>query len=325
MLNIELRVLSGKQKGKAIPLKTGKFLIGRGEDCHLRPSNDLVSRHHCVFTVDEYGLRVRDLGSTNGTFINGEQLRGQAVLKQDDKVSIGSLEFEVIIRETAEAATPKADTLEAGAIIESDTGHDASQLEDSSQTMVDVHVPGLDDTQHQPNMSDTQLGTTADTQVTNAPVPPGVPPMPQQMPAPLQYAPGIYPPQGYPYPPQPYGQPGYPPQPYGQPGYPPPPYGAYPQQPMMPPGYPPQPVMPQQMPASMPIPAEPVEEAREEEQKKEGPAVRLPDPSETGAKPPEPKSDSGSSGGSGGDAPVDPRQAANAILRQMQQRRPKSD
>jgi pSer/pThr/pTyr-binding forkhead associated (FHA) protein len=76
MLQAVLRVLSGRQNGAFIPLPVGKFLIGREEDCQLRPNSELVSRHHCVFTNDDFTLRLRDLGSTNGTFVNGERLRG---------------------------------------------------------------------------------------------------------------------------------------------------------------------------------------------------------------------------------------------------------
>ncbi|MDA1015292.1 MAG: FHA domain-containing protein [Planctomycetota bacterium] len=97
MLRAELKVVGGKHDGKVIPLTTKKFLIGREEDCHLRPNSDMVSRHHCVFTLDDFSLRLRDLGSTNGTQINGERLRGQTVLNAGDTISIGNLGFEVRI------------------------------------------------------------------------------------------------------------------------------------------------------------------------------------------------------------------------------------
>ena len=67
MLQAELKILGGKHQGKAIPLSTKKFLVGREQDCQLRPNSDLVSRHHCVFSIDDYAVRLRDLGSTNGT------------------------------------------------------------------------------------------------------------------------------------------------------------------------------------------------------------------------------------------------------------------
>jgi eukaryotic-like serine/threonine-protein kinase len=50
-------------------------LIGRARDCDPRVDVDKeISRHHCLFDINPPGLRVRDLGSMNGTFVNGEQI-----------------------------------------------------------------------------------------------------------------------------------------------------------------------------------------------------------------------------------------------------------
>src|SRR5882762_2636141 len=108
MHQVELKVLEGRQQGKTIPLNVRQFLIGREQDCHLRPNSDLVSRHHCVFTLDDFALRLRDLGSTNGTIVNGERIQGQVVLKAGDQVSVGKLSFEIVIKETARVAAPVA-------------------------------------------------------------------------------------------------------------------------------------------------------------------------------------------------------------------------
>ena len=82
-------------------LNRNKFLIGREEDCQLRPNSDLVSRHHCVFSTDDFTVRIRDLGSTNGTFVNNHRITGQVVLKQGDQIRIGKLAFEIQIRPDA--------------------------------------------------------------------------------------------------------------------------------------------------------------------------------------------------------------------------------
>ena len=110
MIQAELRIAAGKQQGNSIPLPQGKFLVGREEDCHLRPNSDLVSRHHCVFTVDDFSVRLRDLGSTNGTFVNGERLKGAVILKAGDRVLIGKLDFEVQIREGAASVAGESST-----------------------------------------------------------------------------------------------------------------------------------------------------------------------------------------------------------------------
>ncbi len=97
-MQVALKVIEGKQTGTLIPLNRQKFLIGREEDCQLRPNSDLVSRHHCVIAVDDFTVRIRDLGSTNGTFVNNQRITTQVVLKQGDLIRIGKLAFEMQIR-----------------------------------------------------------------------------------------------------------------------------------------------------------------------------------------------------------------------------------
>lgn len=62
------------------------LLLGRAEDCDIRlPANYAhanISRHHCVFNIDPPTIRVRDLGSRNGTYVNGKII-GQRPLHQD--------------------------------------------------------------------------------------------------------------------------------------------------------------------------------------------------------------------------------------------------
>src|SRR5690606_15948672 len=97
------------------------------------PGNDLVSRHHCVFKMDEYTVRVRDLGSTNGTFVNGERLRGEVMLNTGDKVRVGTLEFEVVIGEGAAVPAGEGETDQAPATLEGEP--------DTSQTIMQADSP----------------------------------------------------------------------------------------------------------------------------------------------------------------------------------------
>ncbi|VAX41650.1 hypothetical protein MNBD_PLANCTO02-827 [hydrothermal vent metagenome] len=107
MLKTALKVIEGKHSGKTIPLEKGNFVIGRESDCNLRPNSEMISRHHCVFKTDEYTVRLRDLGSTNGTFVNGERIQGVTILKDGDTVHIGKLAFQVAI---SQATTDSVET-----------------------------------------------------------------------------------------------------------------------------------------------------------------------------------------------------------------------
>jgi len=91
-----LKCLDGPLAGELIPLESDRFLIGRETDCNLRPDNELISRHHCVLRRDAYGLRVRDLGSKNGTFVNGEKTRGDVVLCDGDELRVGDMAFHIV-------------------------------------------------------------------------------------------------------------------------------------------------------------------------------------------------------------------------------------
>src|SRR5258708_4207616 len=240
MLEVELKVLEGKQQGKTIPLHVRQFLIGREQDCHLRPNSDLVSRHHCVFTLDDFALRLRDLGSTNGTFVNGERIQGQVVLKPGDHVAVGKLSFEIVVKEPARLATPVA----------AKAGGATSNVGASNIAAAPSAEPAVESTETSLNVTDTvELPAPApqdDTAIIETFK--GSDPAAQQ--AAAQQS-GFLPAGGYPQPgygmPQGYAMPGYPPRyPGGYPGYPPQGYGAPPG--YMQPRYGMQPMMP--MPAS---------------------------------------------------------------------------
>jgi pSer/pThr/pTyr-binding forkhead associated (FHA) protein len=94
-MELTIKLLSGRSKGQEIRIPVNKFLIGRADDCHLRPHSDLISRHHCVLLVEEGFCAVRDFNSRNGTFVNDEAVVGQREVHNGDRVKVGNLEFEV--------------------------------------------------------------------------------------------------------------------------------------------------------------------------------------------------------------------------------------
>ena len=76
-----------------------EYMIGRAEDCDLRIQNRFVSRHHCELVVDHKDriVRVRDLGSQNGTYVNDGPVNEERELKDGDKLVIGCIPFEIHI------------------------------------------------------------------------------------------------------------------------------------------------------------------------------------------------------------------------------------
>lgn len=115
-MDVKLIVASGKNKGESILVTGPKFFIGRSEDCHLRPNSDLVSRHHCAIIVEEGYAAVRDFGSKNGSFVNGERVQGEQELKRGDMLQVGPLNFEVeLVVELAAKKKPKVHSIEEAA------------------------------------------------------------------------------------------------------------------------------------------------------------------------------------------------------------------
>ena len=94
-MEAKLIVIGGKSAGQEIPVPGTKFFIGRAEDCQLRPRSPMVSRHHSLIVIEPGAATIRDLGSSNGTYVNGEKIQGTRQLKAGDHVKIGPLEFEI--------------------------------------------------------------------------------------------------------------------------------------------------------------------------------------------------------------------------------------
>jgi pSer/pThr/pTyr-binding forkhead associated (FHA) protein len=97
-MKVQLIVVQGKPEGKTIPLVGPVFRIGRGETCHLRPNSEQVSREHAEFGVSGDVVTVRDLGSRNGTLVNGKAIAEQCALVDGDLVQVGPLAFAVSIK-----------------------------------------------------------------------------------------------------------------------------------------------------------------------------------------------------------------------------------
>lgn len=94
---VKLKVTHGPSAGKEIKIPRAQFLIGRGDECSLRPKSDAVSRKHCLLLVETSQVLLRDLGSKNGTYVNGDRVQGDRVLKPGDHLKVGPLEFDVLI------------------------------------------------------------------------------------------------------------------------------------------------------------------------------------------------------------------------------------
>ena len=93
--------------GKApIELPTGESVIGRSRACLVQIAETTVSRQHAIFVVEPGKVRLRDLGSSNGTFVNGQRVE-DAELRAGDVIAVGSMLFVVRIDGQPAAINPE--------------------------------------------------------------------------------------------------------------------------------------------------------------------------------------------------------------------------
>jgi len=88
-----LVVLSEGLTGRAYELKVDKTTIGRVEDNAFQVPEGSVSSHHCEIHLRGNEVVVKDLNSTNGTFINGQQVTGEGILKSGQILRLGQVEI----------------------------------------------------------------------------------------------------------------------------------------------------------------------------------------------------------------------------------------
>jgi len=88
-----LEQTAGPEPVREIPLAAEQFLIGRGSDCDLRLHVSEISRHHCLLRVQGGEVTLVDLGSSNGTYVNGTRVLSQATLRTGDEIRVGPCRF----------------------------------------------------------------------------------------------------------------------------------------------------------------------------------------------------------------------------------------
>jgi hypothetical protein len=115
------------------------IVVGRDPSCDVSDDADtLLSRRHAEFTVGAGGVQVRDLGSRNGTFVNGTRI-AEATIRSGDVVAIGRLR----VRYTDDAPAPAEVPAEHITASPHDTRFDGMAVQDASDPMPDAAVSSL--------------------------------------------------------------------------------------------------------------------------------------------------------------------------------------
>lgn len=136
-MNYVLQIVKGRSGVNTLRLVDGVNSIGRHDDCLIRIRSSQVSRRHCELVMEGEALMVRDLGSSNGTFVNGKRVLGKQALKGGDVLTIGGVTLRV---DELRAATSKAaphDTAEVAALPAAEEELELELAEDEFEIAMD--------------------------------------------------------------------------------------------------------------------------------------------------------------------------------------------
>ena len=87
--------LGADQAARSVTVASSPFIIGRGTSASLTIASPTVSTSHAELRIENGDLRVRDLGSTNGTFLNGVRVSSEAIIRGGDLLQIAEIVFRV--------------------------------------------------------------------------------------------------------------------------------------------------------------------------------------------------------------------------------------
>ncbi|WP_053233348.1 DUF4388 domain-containing protein [Sandaracinus amylolyticus] len=132
-----LRFISGKYQGGEFPLPNNKeIVVGRSSELDMVLVEDMVSRRHAKLTVTGDQIFIQDLGSTNGTFVNGEKIK-RARLQEGDRILIGTSIIKLVASDSAASGDAKAKLEDVAA------GRRTSQVRTMSGSIAEIPLPDL--------------------------------------------------------------------------------------------------------------------------------------------------------------------------------------
>jgi len=99
----ELLIKSGVHQGKRLVLPQPEVIIGREPECQIRIGSSDVSRRHCQLFITDEGIKIRDLGSQNGTIVNDLAIEGEVLLNPGDEIRVGPMIFQIPAKKKTES------------------------------------------------------------------------------------------------------------------------------------------------------------------------------------------------------------------------------
>src|SRR4051812_40113126 len=96
-MRLRLTIMSGHHRGHAIEFAAPRtFVLGRSASSDVQLYDVKLSRRHCAFKIDHEGVQFKDLGSVNGTFLNGSKVT-QGFLNHGDVIRLGDIDMQIAV------------------------------------------------------------------------------------------------------------------------------------------------------------------------------------------------------------------------------------
>ncbi len=140
-MQVKLVMFKSNGDRKDFPLSKPKVVVGRKVNCDLRIPLSSVSRQHFAIEIGDDEVKLRDLGSSNGTYYNDERVM-EATLAPGDQIRVGPVVFVVTIDGVPEPVEPIATRLPAAA----DNQVQPGEPDDMTAPVAEAADPGASDT-----------------------------------------------------------------------------------------------------------------------------------------------------------------------------------
>lgn len=188
-MDVKLVMFKADGERRDIPLTKPVIVVGRGDVCGLRIPVRSVSRRHCELAIEGDELIIRDLGSSNGTFVNGERISEDIELDAGDRVTVGPVTFTVQIGGYPKEVKPIVPRPEDGEIetpemvldLGADSGQPAAEEDQEEATITMGEPPTAVDSFEDVNAETGDEVTILVEEAEDEPQAPAAPPQPAKI------------------------------------------------------------------------------------------------------------------------------------------------
>lgn len=121
-------------EGREVQLNDGEVTLGRSRTSTVRVEHESVSRSHALLTLEQGAVTLKDLNSSNGTFVSGKRVQGEARVNDGDRIQLGAA---VVTLKIVAPFKPAEKT----ALFDTGLGHKAAPAEPAAPPQIPLHPP----------------------------------------------------------------------------------------------------------------------------------------------------------------------------------------